>query len=177
MTWLNLDTGVSRMNTNLRCWRKNSSTQMQRKKPWLIEGCEPRYFDTGIQCSTAWAGTENKSVKNCCLASTCHSKLLTAVKLNHVNCQTIFHASLSGPIDFWLSFNSWTFLNGPFPVSFSLFLSFLLNNWWIKFCRWRGSNHRSLVLEATALPIEPQPLGNCFWTLCCHLETSGQRSL
>ena len=31
----------------------------------------------------------------------------------------------------------------------------------MKFCRGQGSNRRSLVLETTALPTEPQPMGCC----------------
>ena len=53
------------------------------------------------------------------------------------------------------------FKNGPFMVSFSLFLSFqyswqLMFN--INFWQWMDSNRRPLELEATALPSEPQPL-------------------
>ena len=56
------------------------------------------------------------------------------------------------------------FLNGPFPASFSLFLSFQYTvdskqmfNININFCRWLDSNRRPLVSDATALPTEPQP--------------------
>ena len=50
---------------------------------------------------------------------------------------------------------------GQYRPPFSLCASFqqikanVLN---IKFCRWQDLNHGSLVLEATALPTEPQPL-------------------
>ena len=50
---------------------------------------------------------------------------------------------------------------GPFPASFSLFSSFLqltVNLFVIKSCQWLDSNHGPLVLEATALPTETQPL-------------------
>ena len=53
------------------------------------------------------------------------------------------------------------FLIGPLPVSVSLLLAFnavlipLIVNY---ICSWLDSNHGSLVLEATALPIVPQPL-------------------
>ena len=56
------------------------------------------------------------------------------------------------------------FLNGPSPASFSLFSSFqytvdskqMFNiNF---FCWWLDSNRGPLVLEATPLPAEPQPL-------------------
>ena len=48
------------------------------------------------------------------------------------------------------------FLNGAFLASFFLFLSFL--NYTIDRCRGWDLNRGSLVLEATALPTEPQPL-------------------
>ena len=63
------------------------------------------------------------------------------------------------------------FKNGPFPASFSLFLSvrpFKVNMFIIKFRRWLDSNRGPLALEATALPTEPQPLSR-------HLML-GQRS-
>ena len=51
------------------------------------------------------------------------------------------------------------FKNGPFPVSFSLFLSFQYTvdskQMFNKFCRWLDSNRRPLVSEVTALPTEP----------------------
>ena len=50
------------------------------------------------------------------------------------------------------------FINGSFLASCSLFLSFLWNNWCIKFCWWLHLNCGSLVLEATTLPTEPQPM-------------------
>ena len=53
---------------------------------------------------------------------------------------------------------------GPYPASFSLFSSFQFTvdskqmfNININFCRRLDSNRRPLVLEATALPTEPQP--------------------
>ena len=59
------------------------------------------------------------------------------------------------------------FKNGPFPASFSLFLSFQYTvdskqmfNIKINFCRWLDSNCGPLLLEVTALPTEPQPLPN-----------------
>ena len=45
-----------------------------------------------------------------------------------------------------------------FPASSFLFSSFLLYNWQVKFCGCLDSNRGSLMLEATALPTEPQPL-------------------
>ena len=54
--------------------------------------------------------------------------------------------------------NAVFFKDEPFLASFSLFLSFLLYNWQIKFCQCLELNCRSLMLEATALPTEPQPL-------------------
>ena len=65
--------------------------------------------------------------------------------------------------------------NGPFPSSFSLFLSFQYTvdskqifNKYIYFCQWLDSNRGPLVLEATALPTEPQPLPNTLGTLSNH---------
>ena len=51
--------------------------------------------------------------------------------------------------------------NGQFPDSF--FFIFVFSNQFIqlivnRICRWPDSNHRSLVLEVTALPTEPQTL-------------------
>ena len=55
------------------------------------------------------------------------------------------------------------FKNGPFPASFSLFLSFQ-DSWQymfnLIFCLWLDSKCGPLELEGTALPTEPQPL--CF---------------
>ena len=51
--------------------------------------------------------------------------------------------------------------NGPFPASFSLFLSLQYScgiQMFNKFCRWLDSNRGPMVLEATALQTEPQPL-------------------
>ena len=53
------------------------------------------------------------------------------------------------------------FLSGPIPASFSWISSFqqLTKYTYItKYCRRLDSNHGPLVLEATALPTEPQPL-------------------
>ena len=57
------------------------------------------------------------------------------------------------------------FKKGPYPVFFSLFSSFQYTvdnnqmfNININFCWWLDSNHGPLVLEATALPTELQPL-------------------
>ena len=57
------------------------------------------------------------------------------------------------------------FKKGPYPVFFSLFSSFQYTvdnnqmfNININFCWWLDSNHWPLVLEATALPTELQPL-------------------
>ena len=54
-----------------------------------------------------------------------------------------------------------TFLNGPFPASFSLFRLFykqLTVYSFNKSCRWLDSNPGPLVAEATALPTVPQQL-------------------
>ena len=60
------------------------------------------------------------------------------------------------------------FLNGPFPASFSLFLSFLQTvnskKMFNKSCQWLDSNLGPLILEATALPTAPQPL-RCLFAL------------
>ena len=56
------------------------------------------------------------------------------------------------------SFGCSFFKDGPFPASFSFFSSFPMYNWLIKICQCLDSNCRSLVLERTALPTEPQPL-------------------
>ena len=58
-----------------------------------------------------------------------------------------------------------TFLNGPIPASFS-FLSFqkLTMDMLIKkVCRWLDLSNGPLVLEASTLPTEPQPI---FQKLC-----------
>ena len=60
------------------------------------------------------------------------------------------------------------FLIGPLPASVSLLLAFnavlipLIVNY---ICSWLDSNHGSLVLEATALPIVPQPTSQ----ECCYI--------
>ena len=54
------------------------------------------------------------------------------------------------------------FKNGPFRPLFCWFLSFLKLTFSINFCLWLDSNHGSLVLEATTLPTEPQPLPPTF---------------
>ena len=59
-----------------------------------------------------------------------------------------------------ISANFHFFEDGPFPA-LSLFLSFLLYNWYNKFCLCLHSNCRSLVPEATDIPTEPQPLPKC----------------
>ena len=41
---------------------------------------------------------------------------------------------------------------------FVFYIQLRVNNVQYKFCRWLDLNHGPLVLEATALPIEPQPL-------------------
>ena len=51
--------------------------------------------------------------------------------------------------------------NGPCPASFYFICMFsikLMVNQWMTFRRWLDSNRGPLVLEATALPTEPQPL-------------------
>ena len=59
------------------------------------------------------------------------------------------------------------------PGRFSLFSSFQhtvdskqMLNIQTNFCWWLDSNRRPLVLEATALPTEPQPLPNCMRYFC-----------
>ena len=54
-------------------------------------------------------------------------------------------------------------VNGPLPASFSFSFIFVFSQltvkiFNIKFCWWLDLNHRPLVLEATALSTEPQPL-------------------
>ena len=56
-------------------------------------------------------------------------------------------------------------INGPIPASFFFIFVFsvqLIVKSWLKFCRWLDSNSGPLVLEATALPTEPQPLPKYF---------------
>ena len=55
--------------------------------------------------------------------------------------------------------------SGPFPASLFIFvfsiqliINKLTNKCSIKFCQWLESNHGPLILQATALPTEPQPL-------------------
>ena len=54
------------------------------------------------------------------------------------------------------------FKSGPFPASFLFIFVFsiqlIINKCSIKFCRWLESNRGPLVLKATTLPTEPQPL-------------------
>ena len=50
------------------------------------------------------------------------------------------------------------FLNGQFPDSFLFFFVFSTANSEHNFCQWLGTNCRPLVLGATPLPTEPQPL-------------------
>ena len=54
------------------------------------------------------------------------------------------------------------FKSGPFPASFLFIFVFsvqlIINKCSIKFCRWLEANRGPLVLKATALPTEPQPL-------------------
>ena len=61
------------------------------------------------------------------------------------------------------------FLNGPFPASFSLFSSFQYTvdskQIFNKFCRRLDSNLQPLVLEATALQTEAQPLPVIFFAI------------
>ena len=56
------------------------------------------------------------------------------------------------------------FKSGPFPASFLFIFVFsvqlIINKCSIKFCRWLEANRGPLVLKATALPTEPQPLPN-----------------
>ena len=58
------------------------------------------------------------------------------------------------------------FFKWPFPASFALFSSFHYSwqytNVLYKLCQWLDSNHGPLVLEATDLPTEPQPLATYF---------------
>ena len=66
--------------------------------------------------------------------------------------------------DFFSFFN-----DGPFPASFSLFSSFLINyNWQIKLSRCWDSNCGYLVPEATTLPTQPPPLPHLFIFLFSH---------
>ena len=65
------------------------------------------------------------------------------------------------------------FKNGPFPASFSFHLfntiQLAVNKCSIKICLRLDSNRGPLVLIATALPTEPQPLPPRY-RLCCTLK-------
>ena len=53
---------------------------------------------------------------------------------------------------------------------FPSFQQLTVNIFNIKFCRWLNTNRGSLVLEATALPSEPQPLPG--YITCCERRIS-----
>ena len=76
--------------------------------------------------------------------------------------RTFFHISICCKIC-----NNVCFLkSGPFPASFLFIFVFsvqlIINKCSIKFCRWLEANRGPLVLKATALPTEPQPLPYMF---------------
>ena len=87
---------------------------------------------------------------NCC-------QRLWKVAQRSINCPIWSHCYTLGT-SLFITFLKKMCHSGPLFHYFRLFNTVDSKQLFNKFCRWLDSNRRPLVLEATALPTEPQPL-------------------